>query len=866
MAKELSVLQQQAEAIKTEVNKGANTSSRIGGMFGDMLEYNEEQSKIDEGNTGVSEYPEFSEQEEYKSGDVVGRNGKLYEFKVEHPAGSWNETHVEATSIKKIQDKKLTELDTKIGRVINFNGSSNYNEKINIELKKGDTLYLSVSEFNKTGDGDVAITYYSSVNRKYYCTVRGDGEKYYTAEEDITITNIQVNIASGVTNVSAIIKAGYGTIFENKKNVEDLSGQVKNINDNIQDIIDVQIGKTISFTDIANLPVVASVKGNFVKGQSISLITRNFSVQYTGTIALALYNPISKKYDVTFNGNTSFGNQTKIGNVSESTNEYQLQLIVSGGSISSVEGFAQISINQIENETYQEIQSFSAINNAIHAESSNYINNKGNSITGWIYGSKGSDVIFGVEKTSESDMILQDMSITLFSDDCNYDGVEFEFLVGYIDQRDWILYSRSFTAVAKKTTANNYKVTFDNQIFKKGEQLFVKINCLSSSGATVALDTTTYDSNNKVVYTTNINSAVTKDETKGYYNLVINTIDISSIFAYKEDLESMKDEVQTISSNLENSKIFTDTVTGDKYRIVVTNGELMAKSINYKKGLIIGNSYSNYGPSGTTWFSNNCMAASTESTQWFKLIEYKSSCQFTVKSGVDFERNYSTDYDFSSKLNLTDEYDVVIIQLGENSTYNDTMQASFTSLIKYIKSVCTKADIYVMLGAPALKGNRSTAITNAANSESVPIIDCMNVSLIGHYSLGDYVSSESNEVDYIQNSGVSDGHPSDIGELNIANKTLQAFGVETINDRLFAITLNQSTGGTITAAYTSWVSDGIVSIRCNADDGYDIQSIIVNKSSGSTVMATKRTNEYGTYYTFIMPKENITITPLWQRL
>lgn len=45
MAKELSVLQQQAEAIKTEVNKGANTSSRIGGMFSDMLDYNEEKRK-----------------------------------------------------------------------------------------------------------------------------------------------------------------------------------------------------------------------------------------------------------------------------------------------------------------------------------------------------------------------------------------------------------------------------------------------------------------------------------------------------------------------------------------------------------------------------------------------------------------------------------------------------------------------------------------------------------------------------------------------------------------------------------------------------------------------------------------------------
>ena len=41
MAKELSILQQQAEAIKNEKNKGANTSNRIGGMFNDMLDYNE---------------------------------------------------------------------------------------------------------------------------------------------------------------------------------------------------------------------------------------------------------------------------------------------------------------------------------------------------------------------------------------------------------------------------------------------------------------------------------------------------------------------------------------------------------------------------------------------------------------------------------------------------------------------------------------------------------------------------------------------------------------------------------------------------------------------------------------------------------
>lgn len=63
MAKELSVLQQQAEAIKTEVNKGANTSSRIGGMFGDILEYNEgrftELEKESESNTNTFKFEVF---------------------------------------------------------------------------------------------------------------------------------------------------------------------------------------------------------------------------------------------------------------------------------------------------------------------------------------------------------------------------------------------------------------------------------------------------------------------------------------------------------------------------------------------------------------------------------------------------------------------------------------------------------------------------------------------------------------------------------------------------------------------------------------------------------------------------------------
>lgn len=110
MAKELSVLQQQAEAIKNEVNKGANTANRVGSMFSDMLDYNEEQSVTDKANTGISTFPVFSEVTAYTVDQVVNYNDKLYKFTADHPAGAWNSAHVAPTSLKEIQDEKLTEL------------------------------------------------------------------------------------------------------------------------------------------------------------------------------------------------------------------------------------------------------------------------------------------------------------------------------------------------------------------------------------------------------------------------------------------------------------------------------------------------------------------------------------------------------------------------------------------------------------------------------------------------------------------------------------------------------------------------------------------------------------------------------------
>lgn len=52
-------------------------------------------------NTGVGDYPTFSESTAYSAGDVVNYNGKLYKFTADHSAGAWTGTDVEETSIVK---------------------------------------------------------------------------------------------------------------------------------------------------------------------------------------------------------------------------------------------------------------------------------------------------------------------------------------------------------------------------------------------------------------------------------------------------------------------------------------------------------------------------------------------------------------------------------------------------------------------------------------------------------------------------------------------------------------------------------------------------------------------------------------------
>lgn len=69
-------------------------------------------------NTGVNDYSEFSDAKAYAIGDVVKKDGLLYQFTSLHEAGVWVGTDVEQISLDKKVTAKLSELENKLIKLL----------------------------------------------------------------------------------------------------------------------------------------------------------------------------------------------------------------------------------------------------------------------------------------------------------------------------------------------------------------------------------------------------------------------------------------------------------------------------------------------------------------------------------------------------------------------------------------------------------------------------------------------------------------------------------------------------------------------------------------------------------------------------
>ena len=104
MAKEISIIRQEAQQVQNATQVGENTAQRVGGVLTDIVDKAEEhETDIDNlnANTGVDEYPTFSESTAYSAGNIVNYQGKLYQFTSDHAAGAWTGTDVEPYNLKK---------------------------------------------------------------------------------------------------------------------------------------------------------------------------------------------------------------------------------------------------------------------------------------------------------------------------------------------------------------------------------------------------------------------------------------------------------------------------------------------------------------------------------------------------------------------------------------------------------------------------------------------------------------------------------------------------------------------------------------------------------------------------------------------
>lgn len=95
--------------------------------------------------TGLNEYPLFSESKDYNIGDIVVKDGKLYEFTLPHTSGVWVGTDVKVASLKKDFDGKFNNLEQTFNVSNNFptggiDGSNKYNLETAISKISGKNI------------------------------------------------------------------------------------------------------------------------------------------------------------------------------------------------------------------------------------------------------------------------------------------------------------------------------------------------------------------------------------------------------------------------------------------------------------------------------------------------------------------------------------------------------------------------------------------------------------------------------------------------------------------------------------------------------------------------------------------------------
>ncbi len=453
--------------------------------------------------------------------------------------------------------------------------------------------------------------------------------------------------------------------------------------------------------------------------------------------------------------------------------------------------------------------------------------------------------------------------------------------MGIIDQRRNFLPTRVYPITGQRDgkllgiyDAFEYiKFTLGSDAYiKAGEVCFIKVNSISPvTTQTIGINSFNYDASKKLLYARELTDSLTELVGKGAMEFVIETLPYASIFSTKAELKEVDNAVKSLAVTVTNNTIFNDSATGENYKIKVFNGEIIVKSLNVKRLLVIGNSMVK-GSFVAQTGDDRAMAASVPNHGFADYLANKFEATLVKMNVFEFERNYAVttnQYDFAANWGITDDYDAIVFSIGANTPSIDStslanLKTQYTAALNYLKNAAPSSEIYVH--TPFQGDAISDSVQAAATAAYLPFIDTSamfeyeNGSDI--FKVGDYYRDSAGVYHSIEDLGIA-RHPSDAGFRRIANTLLQSMASSPYTQDSYTINLIQTSGGTISTPNKTWQKDGVVTIRVIADSGKTISSLTVVDSNNASVTATKRTNSHGIYYTFILPAKDVTVTPVF---
>lgn len=413
----------------------------------------------------------------------------------------------------------------------------------------------------------------------------------------------------------------------------------------------------------------------------------------------------------------------------------------------------------------------------------------------------------------------------------------YTFRVGLLDQYPRFVVSNEF--ILHLSNGLNIIDVSDKRIpIAKGEQL--AISCTSNAGtsgtSSIRYRQNTEHIDNELFYGPNNGTwAKLATEYGGEINLSYKMLSLDSIFALKSNIDSLEEQIEKQNDTINSLRYVYDN-NGVPYKLSIYNGEIVVKSMQYKKVLALGNSLTSHGYAenigyygDSTWAMASTNKITTTWTNHLQTIlrQKQSDATVTPFNIAAWETNYmGVDLDtlFTSHKGI--EYDLIVIRVGENGTAGDDYAQGVDRLVSFLRANFPLADIIItdMFWHNSVK---EEGFKEIAEKYNYPYISFGNIA--DRCLLGQMLMGRDDKFHPITHNGVA-GHCTDVCFFDFANILANALGYSQISGK-YTVTINTSIDYSINQ--TSQVADGYVSILT-----YGSSAPTVNVKQGESVVQT----------------------------